>query len=236
MKNIRLFWIFIYFALLVFPGLLHAQTYESVIVHTKVSNLIHGQGPLFVDRKILFSYENKRYIRRVGIAFGYENYRTVYPFSKNNNNIFVYVADVPPGMDYIDYRIIVDGLWINDPENPNSTISREGFRISRLDIPDYLKHKAVSPQIGTNRTVRFIYTGQSGQNIYLSGNFNNWDPFMLKMHENSKAPGVYSIAIRIPSGSHYYTFIADGKEMTDPENPNRAIDKSGRRVSLLLVP
>ncbi len=216
---------------------LWGQTNESVIVHMKISNLTHGQAPIFVDRKILFSYSHPGYIRRVGIAFGYEDYRVVYPFFRNDNDVFIYVKDVPTGMDHIDYRLIVDGLWINDPRNPDMIKSEGGFTISRIEIPDYLKHKAESPQINSeNRTVRFFYSGRSGQSVYLAGNFNNWDPFMFRMKEDPEEKGFYSISIRIPPGPQYYTFIADGKEITDPRNPKRAVDKNGKRVSYLFIP
>ncbi len=213
-----------------------AVTNESVIVHMKIANLTHGQAPIFLDRKIIFSYQQKGYTRRVGIAFGFENYRIVYPFYRNDNNVFVYIADIPEGRNSITYRLVVDGLWINDPNNPDTTVQNDGFPVSTLKIPDYLKRKVLSPSIEPNRTVTFIYTGRSNENVYLSGNFNNWDPFMLKLHEDKNDPGYYSLSIRIPPGRHYYTFIADGKEITDPQNPHKAIDQNGKRVSLVDVP
>ena len=202
----------------------------------QISNMKHGQAPIFLDRKIIFSYEQKGYVRRVGIAFGFENYRIVYPFYKNNNNVFVYISDIPQGMDFITYRIIVDGLWLNDPNNPALTRSADGFLISSLAIPSSLKKSIQSPTIKANRMVTFIYTGKSNESIFLSGNFNNWDPFMLRLTEDKNDPGYYSISLRIPSGRHYYTFIANGKEITDPQNPYKAIDQNGRRVSLIDVP
>lgn len=217
---------------------LQAQTNESVIVHMKITGMESGQAPVFINRKIIFSYSDpeREFIRRVGISFGFEDYRIVYPFFRNENNVFIYVADVPAGIDFVDYRIIVDGLWINDPGNPETALSNGGFRVSRIKIPDYLKHKSSGPLIENGRTVRFFFSGKSGQSVYLSGNFNNWDPFMLKMEENPEDPGFYSISIRIPPGKQYYTFIADGREITDPGNPKRAVDKNGKRVSYLFVP
>ncbi len=225
----------IFLVLIVSPHL-GALTNENVIIHMRISNLTHGQPPIFLDRKILFSYENKNYIRRVGIAFGYDHYRTVHPFVRNNNNIFVYIANIPQGSNYLNYRIIVDGLWINDPYNPNVHVSREGFTLSTLTIPDYLREQAVSPLVQPDRTVKFFYTGKSKQNIFLSGNFNNWDPFMLRMKEDKTDPGYYSISLRISPGKHYYTFIADGKEIPDPQNPHKVIDETGKRVSFLDIP
>ncbi len=215
---------------------LSAATDESAIIHMRVSDLTHGEAPFFLDRKIIFSYEHPGYIRRVGIAFGYEHYRVVYPLFKNSNNVFVYITDIPRGVDSLTYRIIVDGLWMNDPNNPSLTRSADGFLISHLSIPPYLKKQIRSPSIESNKTVTFIYTGKRNENIYLTGNFNNWDPFMLKLTEDKKDPGYYSISLKIPPGRHYYTFIADGKEITDPENPRKATDQNGRRVSLIDVP
>ena len=218
---------------------LPAQTKGSVSIHMHIMNMKKAQAPFFIDRKVLFSYSvptKKSYIRRVGIAFGYEDYRVVYPFFRNDNDVFIYIADVPAGINNIDYRIIVDGLWLNDPNNPRTVQSDGGFLVSRIEIPAYLKYSSETPQIKQGRTVRFFYSGESGKSVFLAGNFNNWDPFMLKMKEDPEAPGFYSISIRIPPGDQYYTFIADGREITDPGNPRKAIDKNGKRVSYLFVP
>ncbi len=236
MTKYKLFILFILFSISISGLNLFAVTNESVIIHMQISNMKHAQAPVFLDRKIIFSYDQKKYVRRVGIAFGFENYRVVYPFYKNDNNVFVYISDIPQGMDSLSYRIIVDGLWINDPHNPSLTRSADGFLISSLAIPSSLKKRIQSPTIEADRTVTFIYTGKSNETIFLSGNFNNWDPFMLKLTEDKNDPGYYSISLRIPPGRHYYTFIANGKEITDPQNPYKAIDQNGRRVSLVDVP
>ena len=220
---------------------LAAQTNESVSIHMHITSMEKGQAPVFIGRKVLFSYSapsksREGYIRRVGIAFGYEDYRVVYPFFRNDKDVFIYVADVPAGVNDIDYRIIVDGLWINDPNNPRTVQSDGGFRVSRIGIPAYLKYSTETPRIEQGRKVKFFYNGESGKAVFLAGNFNNWDPFMLRMKEDPEIPGFYSIAIRIPPGDQYYTFIADGREIIDPRNPRKAIDKDGKRVSYLFIP
>ncbi len=238
MKKYNIVLLTILLSFLALSGL-SGLTNESVSIHMHITNTEQGQSPVFIGRKILFSYSapsKKRFIRRVGISFGFEDYRVVYPFFKNEKNVFIYVADVPAGIASIDYRIIVDGLWIADPNSPQTVVSNDGFPISRVEIPAYLKYSTETPVIKQGRTVQFIYSGDSGKSVFLAGNFNNWDPFMLRMKEDPREPGLYSLSIKIPSGNQYYTFIADGKEIIDPNNPKKAIDKNGKRVSYLFVP
>jgi hypothetical protein len=209
---------------------------NSISMHIVISELKEAQSPMFVDNQILFSYfEGNKYIRRVAIAFGNDNYRKVYPFQKNEYNVFFYTKEIPDNIDHINYRLIVDGVWIEDPVNENSFLSSELLRISRLQIPDKSNTQSDTPIVGNNRNVRFIYKDRSDKQIFLSGNFNNWDPFMLKMEEDSNEPGTYAISLRLSAGKHYYTFISNGVTLADPGNIQKAYDSRGNAVSMIMI-
>lgn len=206
----------------------------SLSIHNEISELKQAKEPIFIDNNIIFTYfGGKTFIRRVAIAFDTDSYRTVYPLSKNENNVFFVTMEIPKQTEYLNYRLIVDGVWINDPENENSFLSPENFKVSRLYIPQKFKEQISSPIIESNRTVKFIYKDQTNKKVFLSGNFNNWDPFMFRMKEEDGNPGTYSISIRMLEGSHYYKFIADGVSVQDPSNPQKAYDSRGNAVSIV---
>lgn len=208
----------------------------SLAIHIEVSELRESKSPMFIDNKILFTYSNgKDYTRRVAIAFEADNYKNIYPLKKNEYNVFFITRDIPKTTNYINYRLIVDGVWTNDPVNVNSFLSPERFKVSKIVIPYIFRKQISSPLIDNNRNVKFIYKSETNKNVYLSGDFNNWDPFMFRMKEDSKNPGTYSISMRMSPGNHYYKFVTDGISIQDPNNPQKAYDSRGNAVSILTI-
>ena len=225
-------------SILIFMNIMTAFGIEgnSLSIHIEISELTEAHSPMFIDNHILFTYYNgKKYTRRVAIAFGYDNYRQVYPFMKNEYNVFFFIAEIPEKTDFLNYRLIVDGVWTHDPVNDNSFLSPEQIRVSNLNIPKRFNEYFTTPLIYDNGNVRFIYKDQENKHIYLSGNFNNWDPFMLRMTEDKKDPGTYTISLRMAPGKHFYTFVSDGITIQDPNNPNKALDSRGNAVSFIEI-
>lgn len=225
-------------SILIFMNIMTAFGIEgnSLSIHIEISELTEAHSPMFIDNHILFTYYNgKKYTRRVAIAFGYDNYRQVYPFMKNEYNVFFFIAQIPEKTDFLNYRLIVDGVWTHDPVNDNSFLSPEQIRVSNLNIPKRFNEYFTTPLIYDNGNVRFIYKDQENKHIYLSGNFNNWDPFMLRMTEDKKDPGTYTISLRMAPGKHFYTFVSDGITIQDPNNPNKALDSRGNAVSFIEI-
>jgi len=208
----------------------------SLAIHTEISELREAKSPVFIDNKILFTYSaGNKFTRRVAIAFETDNYNKVYPLTKNEYNVFFITKDIPKKTACINYRLIVDGVWTNDPVNTNSFLSSEKFKVSRIDIPQKYYEQEVSPIIGSDRNVKFVYKDVTNMQVYLSGNFNNWDPFMLRMKEESENSGIYSISLRLAEGNHYYRFVADGISLQDPNNSKTAYDSRGNAVSIITI-
>ena len=221
---------------LIFIGIIpvFANSEYSLSIHKEISGLVDAKSPVFIDNQILFTYfESNKYIRRVAIAFDSDNYSEIYPFMKNENNVFFFARKIPVNLNSIKYRLIVDGVWMNDPQNSNTVFSSDKFPVSSIDIPRKYTEETDSPIIGTNKNVNFIYRDRTNKNVYLAGNFNNWDPFMFKMKEDQKDPGTYKISLRLSPGVHYYKFIADGVSIQDPKNPKKAYNSRGNAVSVI---
>lgn len=209
---------------------------NSLSIHIAISELVEAHSPLFIDNHIIFTYyAGGKYTRRVAIAFESDNYKQVFPFMKNEYNVFFYIAKIPEKTDFLNYRLIVDGVWTHDPINDNGFLSPEQLRVSSLHIPKKFNEYFTLPLINDNGSVRFIFKDQENKHIYLSGNFNSWDPFMLRMEEDKKDPGTYSISLRMAPGKHFYTFISDGITIQDPYNPKKAMDNRGNTVSFIEI-
>lgn len=114
-----------------------------------------------------------------------------------------------------EYKFIVDGKWITDPENPfttgsgnytNSFIALKANHVFELNqYPD-------------------------ATNVIVSGTFNNWstkDYQMIK--ENNK----WVFPMHLKPGKYLYKFIVDGNWITDPENNLYEENREGTYNSVL---
>lgn len=217
------------FLLTVF-GATAQQAYE-LNTHLKITGFQTAQPPELHGRRVIMSYKGEERIRAVGIAFEHERFSRVHPFYRNEFDVFVIVYDLPREEDQILYRLVVDGLWMDDPANPDRVQTPSGIILSRVryDIPkdDYL----VSPIPRDNDRYEFHIRAPAGRRISISGTFNEWDPFTheLTYIGNNR----YSISLRLPPGRHYYYFIVNGERQYDTLNPEQAADIDGSIISSL---
>ena len=83
-------------------------------------------APVVKNNRIIFTAENNA--RYVGIAFDFENFRTIHSFQlrkikdaeyETQKSFYFYILDLPKDVQSVEYRLVVDGLWTTDPLNPN---------------------------------------------------------------------------------------------------------------------
>lgn len=102
------------------------------------------------------------------------------------------------------YKFIVDGAWMNDPEN----------RIIRPDGRGNL-----NSFLGLGDTLVFHLKGfRQAKEVYLSGSFNGWNSKELAMDQTADG---WKIAYHLAPGYYEYKFIVDGQWITDPANPDK---------------
>ncbi|WP_455382957.1 hypothetical protein [Salinispira pacifica] len=208
-------------------------------LHLEVSRFKSAAPPEVFMGNLILTYENPRNsqhtnIRYVGAAFRNENFTQIHPFKINENGVYFLVYPLPKDVSKIEYRIVVDGLWIADPQNPNSMIVPDtDVSLSVADIPPQPGPPPVSPQLLPGNRVQFFFDAPPGRTVYVAGSFNNWDPYMHRMEETS--PGHYTLTIRVMPGTYYYNFVADGRRVPDPDNTNSAFSRDGTAVSVFHV-
>ncbi|MBN1648138.1 MAG: hypothetical protein JW874_08905 [Spirochaetales bacterium] len=200
---------------------------------TLLSTLTEASPPVVLDDYVLFSYFSSEPVYLVGAAFEHESFRQIHSFMQNKFNVFVLLLPKPENTEKITYRLVVDGLWIHDPQNVNITRDSSGLRYSVISIPLIKRSVTESPSIEKNR-VSFTYSGSSGKTVYLSGDFNNWNPYLYPMTETS--PGIYSLTLSLPSGTYFYCFYENGEKKLDRLNSNFALNRDNQEANFFSLP
>ena len=201
---------------------------EGYNINKKLINLEKSGPPDLVDNYIVFSMESNDKPAFVGAAFEFENYTKIHQYKKVKDENIYYLVINKPDIKEIKYRVIVDGIWQADPHSVNVLKKQNGVEISVFPLPSVPDNEAVYPYTENNYTY-FYHRGSPGSSVYLSGSFNNWDPFMYLMRE--KSPGEYYIKLRLNPGKHYYYFLENGVKISDRRNPELEWDADFDEIS-----
>jgi hypothetical protein len=116
-----------------------------------------------------------------------------------------------------EYKFIVDGSWIPDPDNPYLT-GKENIINSCFSIdPNYEFSLGKFPD---------------ATEVRLTGSFNNWDPFGYIM---VRKEGKWTYPLHLGNGKHLYKYIVDGEWIIDPENRLWENNEYGTGNSILWI-
>jgi hypothetical protein len=237
--------------LLLLTGIIGSIGAASTDSFQFIDHLLRLKGPerpQIVEDAVIFTVPSS--YRRVGIAFAHEGFGKVYWFQRfmiSNENAGAWIKDKAPpdlhrdsGMlfyiytipedlkDVLEYRLIIDGLWVKDPLNPDYRIDPvSGIAKSVITLP-HIK-RPDSPNRGPAGTLTFTYYAPPGETITVAGSFNNWDPFMYELRETSR--GCYSLSLPLPAGTYQYTFFHRGERRLDPNNPRRVYTREGKAAN-----
>ena len=83
------------------------------------------------------------------------------------------------------------------------------------------------------KPINFICVAPAAQQVYLTGDFNGWDPMAHPMQRQPDGSWLVQVAMR--HGHHHYAFVVDGKAALDPRAQGIARNSRGERVSLIAV-
>jgi len=83
------------------------------------------------------------------------------------------------------------------------------------------------------KPVNFICTVPEAKQVYVLGDFNNWNPTAHPM--NRQPDGAWLLQVQLNHGHHHYRFLVDGKPTLDPRAQGIARDQKGEKVSLIAV-
>ncbi|MFN4299723.1 MAG: alpha-amylase family glycosyl hydrolase [Thermaurantimonas sp.] len=167
-----------------------------------------------------------------------DDIRYLYPFTPirlSPDTTVFYLDDYFPDEQVDSFRFPDPLQVVNTNEskvfklvgNASAAIDVATFYTSsgKFEIPVYRSEK-----------VRYTYTLPASinvkQSVAIKGTFNSWNtlanPFELK-------DGVYQTTILADPGTYEYVLVVDGREMTDPENPQTVSNGMGGFNSLLTI-
>lgn len=212
-----------------------------------VAPFSHGAYTIFV-------YYDAAKDSRVMASFANEQYSRLHPFVRlqSNASVMVYALPKKTEAQTIHYRLVVNGMWTRDEQNPFSTVDANGVRVS---IANAKPLPAVnSPSVdydGTTKTARFYLYLNTEQSsivydtsltgidtasiahgpVYLVGDFTGWDPFLVRMQQSDSDAHLYYADVTLGKGNYYYYFQAGNYDVLDPKNRSIA----ARRTDNLFV-
>ncbi len=211
----------------------HAFEVTSVKLHLYLSGLKQAQAPVVVEEHLVLSASGP--YRFVGAAFSHEEWGSVHAFELNRNGVFVLAIPVPYGEALtVRYRLILDGLWAADPENPGIERDRvTGTALSLAQLPGRPRTVLGVWNPADDKGASFYFEGEPGQLVTVAGSFNGWDPFIHELVET--VPGRYELQLLLPPGEYYYVFVYRGERIADPLNQRVVFGKDYRPISTFTV-
>ena len=117
-----------------------------------------------------------------------------------------------------EYKFIVDGNWIEDPENPSKAKNEFGEYNSVINVKIPVVFK--------------LYGYHEAEKVVLSGTFNDWNERELKMTPTDDG---WEITVLLSGGKHHYKFIVDNNWIVDPDNSLMEYDDHGNINSVKMV-
>ena len=211
---------------------------ESIRFVDRLLAIAEPSAPQIFDEAVIFTASAAQ--RRLGVAFAHEGFGKVHWFKKLDSanarskgpGILFLAYEYPRNLSELEYRLIADGLWTTDPWNPPARMDgNSGIGYSVVSLPASSKPAATAGQ--ADGLLRFYFETAPGETVALAGTFNNWDPFMYELREES--PGRYSLSLPLPPGVHRYAFYHRGERVLDPSNPRKVYAKDGKPASEIVV-
>jgi len=123
---------------------------------------------------------------------------------------------IKPGV--YQYRFIVDGNWMEDPDNTHKIENEFGEYNSLLDIKEFIAFK--------------LRGYHAAKKVILAGSFNDWNEKDLVMEKTYYG---WKYVIPLSYGKYHYKFIVDGQWVLDPNNPVIEYDEEGNVNSVCMV-
>lgn len=116
-----------------------------------------------------------------------------------------------------EYKFIVDGQWMPDPENPHTVGSGEFVNSYLTFKPNY----------------QFRLAGfADAKEVIVTGSFNNWNEEGYRMQQKA---GEWILPIRLEQGKYTYKFIVDRRWILDPANKLWEENEYGTDNSVLWI-
>jgi len=132
------------------------------------------------------------------------------------------------------YRYLVDGIWQPDPRNDNTVYDSYGTALSFFEIGTPLIILDQNPVHVERNKYIFYYEDINARDVFLVGDFNNWNPYSLPMRKTRS--GIWEISLDLIPGAYTYRFLVDGIYRKDPLSTQIVYDKFDNQYSSVSLP
>jgi hypothetical protein len=233
MKVFRFIPLFLIFA----PLLLFSQGNERLSREAQFEKLTNKEdyfvnSPLITGDSIIFFYKNNA--SKILVGGDFNDWKPDLLMMETETNFWQYswVSRLPKGI--YKYKLMVDDIWINDPNNTNVIIDDSGQPVSYFELKEDFIPGATYPLWLEKDIYQFKYENISAKNVSLVGDFNNWNPYLTPL--TNTGAGEFLVKVRLKPGIHSYCFVVDDDWKADPNNLNQFSDRTGTIISIMYVP
>ncbi|UCB44262.1 MAG: glycogen-binding domain-containing protein [Spirochaetota bacterium] len=198
------------------------------------------QPPLITEDGVLFTFKDEKispkYVQVIG---DFNNWEQPLYMTKNRYDVHVYLYNTRKQKGIVldegryRYRFLVDGIWIRDPSNDKTEYDQYGTTLSYFDLNAPLIIVKNNPVQVKNNTYIFYYKNDRAREVYLVGDFNNWNPYSLPMNKNIS--GLWEMEVDILPGSYAYILVVDGVYRKDPLGSTVVFDRFENEFSSIRI-
>ncbi len=86
----------------------------------------------------------------------------------------------------------------------------------------------------TGRAIQFEIAAEPGNQVYVAGTFNNWDPTTHPLNHHPE-DGVFRATLLLPVGTHEYKFLVNGVWYMDEKCPQCVPNAHGTLNSVIRI-
>lgn len=187
-----------------------------------------------LKKGVVFTYRN-RTAKNVFIAGDFSGWKKA-KMSRGDYGVWYYFLGEYDKKESFRYKYHVDGIWTDDPSNPENEDDGYGSSVSKTASSSSGETRFVTYRIIRERGKSFIefriYNPKASY-ISIAGDFNRWNPENDVLHKDSAS--IWRIRKHLPRGSYRYSYIIDGEWVTDTYNPDSSSNPSGRLCSLIII-
>jgi 1,4-alpha-glucan branching enzyme len=102
-----------------------------------------------------------------------------------------------------------------------------------MHLPESLFKRPRYSAKAQSKPVNFYCNAPGASQVWLAGDFNDWDPQSHPMHR--QPDGTWFIQVSLSHGHHHYWFLIDGKPAPDPRAQGIGRNETDQKVSLIAV-
>jgi len=204
-------------------------------------NIKEAVPPQISDEGVLFTFKGDEISPKYVIVSGdFNNWEENILMTKNRYNIFFYLFNktkkggVVLNEGKYRYMYQVDSMWIKDPLNKNVEYDQYGTQLSYFKIHKPIIIIKSNPVHLKNNNYIFYYKNDSAKNVYLVGDFNNWNPYSLHMIKDKS--GYWKVVVDIIPGAYTYRFLVDGEYKKDPLSETLVYDRFYNKLTFVIIP